>query len=100
MVAAVGVLIAGGFKVGGTGLEKAARQALMQVTAEVANLRGLITELRPAALDELGLTAAIEGLARRMQVVEGLEVDLDTSLGIERLGSSSRRRCTGWFRRR
>ena len=33
--------------------------------AEIANLRALITELRPAALDELGLEAAIEGLGSR-----------------------------------
>ena len=29
-------------------------------------LRGLVRELRPAALDELGLAAAIEGLATRV----------------------------------
>ena len=52
------------------------RQATEQLTTEIANLRALITELRPAALDELGLVAALEGLARRAREVEGLELDL------------------------
>ena len=85
MVARVGVLIAGGLKVGGTGLEKAARQALIQVTAEVANLRGLITELRPAASTRWASPPRSRGW-RGDAGAEGLEVDLDTSLGIERLG--------------
>jgi signal transduction histidine kinase len=84
-LAALGVLISSGLKAGGSGLERAAQQAREQISTEVANLRALITELRPAALDELGLTAAIEGLAQRMTTVEGLEVELDVALGAERL---------------
>ncbi len=52
-------------------------QATEQLSTEIANLRALITELRPAALDQLGLVAALEGLGRRSGDVEGLEVELD-----------------------
>jgi signal transduction histidine kinase len=38
-------------------------------------LRGLISELRPAALDELGLAASVRDLAERTQAVYGLEVE-------------------------
>jgi signal transduction histidine kinase len=79
-LAALGVLLNTGLRAGGEALERAARQATEQVSAEIAGLRALITELRPAALDELGLVAAIEGLARRARDVEGLEVDLELEL--------------------
>jgi signal transduction histidine kinase len=63
------------------GSEEALRSAIAQATSEIRDqiraLRALITELRPAALDELGLSAAIESLAERMRSVEGLEVELD-----------------------
>jgi signal transduction histidine kinase len=42
--------------------------------AEIDGLRHLITELRPAALDDLGLAAALEALARRAQAIDGLNV--------------------------
>ena len=48
-------------RAGGAALEQAARTATEQLSTEIANLRALITELRPAALDELGLVAAVEG---------------------------------------
>ena len=75
-LAALKVLLQTGLKVGGEALEQAARQAADQVTTEIANLRALITELRPAALDQLGLPAALEGLAQRSREVDGLEVDV------------------------
>jgi signal transduction histidine kinase len=76
-LAALGVLLSSGLRTGGDALEQAARQATEQVSTEIANLRALITELRPAALDQLGLVAALEGLGRRSADVEGLEVALD-----------------------
>ena len=72
------------------GSEAALRSAVEQATAEIRNqiqaLRALITELRPAALDELGLGAAIESLAERTRTIEGLEVELDVpaDAGLER----------------
>jgi signal transduction histidine kinase len=50
--------------------------AVGQLDQEIATLRGLITELRPAALDELGLHAAVTALADRSRRL-GLEVDVD-----------------------
>ena len=41
---------------------------------EIDGLRHLITELRPAALDDLGLEAALQALARRAQAIDGLDV--------------------------
>jgi signal transduction histidine kinase len=65
------------------GSEESLRSAVAQTTSEIRNqihaLRALIAELRPAALDELGLGAAIESLAERMRTVEGLDVELDVS---------------------
>ncbi|MEO6857290.1 MAG: GAF domain-containing sensor histidine kinase [Solirubrobacteraceae bacterium] len=46
------------------------------VLDETVKLRHLIAELRPAVLDEVGLSAALESLAHRLKIVEGLEVEL------------------------
>jgi signal transduction histidine kinase len=62
-------------------LEQAVRTAVEQIGTEIEKLRMLITELRPAALDELGLQPAIESLASRVAAVEGLEVETDVGLG-------------------
>jgi signal transduction histidine kinase len=48
---------------------------------EIDGLRHLITELRPAALDDLGLAAALEALARRAQAIDGLDVRIEMQLG-------------------
>jgi PAS domain S-box-containing protein len=50
-------------------------QAQEQIEEEMEKLRGLISELRPAALDELGLAASVRDLADRTQAVYGLEVE-------------------------
>ncbi|HWD11249.1 MAG TPA: ATP-binding protein [Solirubrobacteraceae bacterium] len=50
---------------------------------EIDGLRHLITELRPAALDDLGLAAALEALARRAQAIDGLDVSTDIEIGLE-----------------
>jgi signal transduction histidine kinase len=48
---------------------------------EIDGLRHLITELRPAALDDLGLAAALEALARRVRAMDGLDVQTEIDLG-------------------
>lgn len=55
---------------GGATLEDTVRNAISGLEEEIAGLRGLIRELRPAALDELGLAAALEGLAARAEAVD------------------------------
>lgn len=56
-------------------------EALDQLSLEITGLRGLITELRPAALDSLGLEAALDSLARRAAGTG--DFDLDLTLNIE-----------------
>ena len=51
---------------------------------EIANLRTLIVELRPAALDEYGVAAAIESLAERTAARQGIAVDAHVDLAWER----------------
>ena len=50
-------------------------QAQDHIAAEMEKLRGLISELRPAALDELGLEASVRDLAERIRLVYGLPVE-------------------------
>jgi signal transduction histidine kinase len=60
----------------------AVTDAVAQIEQDMANLRALITELRPAALDDLGTEAAIRDLADRART-RGLEVDLAIDLAYE-----------------
>jgi signal transduction histidine kinase len=54
--------------------------AIGHVDREVEGLRHLITALRPAALDDLGLVAALEALARRAGAIDGLTVQTDIAV--------------------
>ena len=65
------------------GLSATVEAVLERLGDEIDGLRHLITELRPAALDDLGLEAALEALARRAQAVDGLEVQTEIGLGPE-----------------
>jgi signal transduction histidine kinase len=70
--------------------EHAMRTAIEQVEHEIANLRAIIADLRPAALDELGLVPAIEALLARHRG-HGLKVSAELDLpapGGARLESS------------
>jgi signal transduction histidine kinase len=64
-------------------LRVAVEAALEGLGEEIDGLRHLITELRPAALDDLGLAAALQALARRMQAIDGLDVQTEIDLGPE-----------------
>jgi signal transduction histidine kinase len=55
--------------------QEAMREAVAQIGREIENLRAIITELRPAALDELGLRSAIEGLLDRHREQSGFHLD-------------------------
>jgi signal transduction histidine kinase len=57
-------------------------EAVTQLTSDIAGLRALITDLRPAALDQLGPAAAIEAWADRLRR-NGLEVDVSVELAYE-----------------
>jgi signal transduction histidine kinase len=62
------------------GIREAAKQAVTGLDTAIRNLQGLITELRPAALDQLGIGAAIESLAARVQTASKASVEMDVSL--------------------
>jgi signal transduction histidine kinase len=62
---------------------KAVATAVTLIEDEIANLRSLITELRPAALDELGLGAAIEGLADNHAATTGMGTQVNLALARE-----------------
>jgi signal transduction histidine kinase len=67
----------------GEALREAVGAVLDGLGNEIDGLRHLITELRPAALDDLGLAAALEALARRAQAIDGLDVKTEIALGEE-----------------
>jgi len=64
-------------------MAEAVMAAVVQIEDEIANLRSLITELRPAALDELGLEAAIESLVDSHTAATGHEVRMTITLALE-----------------
>ena len=55
------------------------------VVSTLRDVRRLAVELRPKALDDFGLVAALERLAQSFQEQTGIEVDLEATLGDERL---------------
>jgi signal transduction histidine kinase len=64
-------------------LSSAVDTVLEGLGEEIDGLRHLITELRPAALDDLGLVPALEALARRAQAIDGLEVQTEIDINDE-----------------
>jgi two-component system, NarL family, sensor histidine kinase DevS len=80
-LAALRVLLSGALRSGDhERLQTAVGDAIEYLKTGVGDLRSLITDLRPAALDEFGIKAALETLAERVtrqsDVVVDLEVDL------------------------
>jgi signal transduction histidine kinase len=63
-------------------LEQAVGQAIEDLDEGIANLRSLVTDLRPVALDDLGLATALEVLCERVSR-HGLEVDRSIELAYE-----------------
>jgi signal transduction histidine kinase len=71
-------------------LDEALGQAIELVTGGIANLRGLIADLRPAALDDIGTGAALSGLVDRVRATSGLAVELTVDLAFEAGRAASR----------
>jgi signal transduction histidine kinase len=77
-LAGLRMLLAGARRSGDrTRIDSALEAALERLTTGIGDLRSLIADLRPAALDELGIAPALETLASR---VSDIEVDLDVDL--------------------
>jgi signal transduction histidine kinase len=71
-------------------IEAALGEAIELITTGIADLRALITDLRPAALDELGTKPALESLTARVAHQYGLEVEFDVDLAYEQGRSGTR----------
>jgi signal transduction histidine kinase len=73
-----------------TALHQTLENAVQQIGEEIANLRALITELRPAALDELGLAPALDALFDRVRTLHGLELEARVELRYEARSAPTR----------
>jgi signal transduction histidine kinase len=71
-------------------LRAAVDDAVDQLATAVADLRAIITDLRPAALDELGLDPALRALVERLQGQTDLDVRVEIDLALERGEASTR----------
>jgi signal transduction histidine kinase len=58
----------------------ALERAVERLDSGIHNLQGLITDLRPAALDEIGVAAALEALVERVAATSTLSIELDADL--------------------
>ncbi|MGZ4270093.1 MAG: sensor histidine kinase [Solirubrobacteraceae bacterium] len=65
-------------------MREAMRDATKQLTGDIESLRALIAELRPPALDQLGLAPALASLAQRTGAANDLEVRADVELPDDR----------------
>ena len=64
-------------------LSAATRKVVDQLQFSIESLQNLITELRPASLDQLGLRPAMEALVARTAATSGLAIDASIRLGDE-----------------
>jgi signal transduction histidine kinase len=64
-------------------LERAAEEAIERSTAAIESLRNLITDMRPASLDELGAGPALDALIERARRLSGLTITADVDLAYE-----------------
>ncbi|HEY1689945.1 MAG TPA: GAF domain-containing sensor histidine kinase [Solirubrobacteraceae bacterium] len=75
------VLLASALRRGNpTQIATAAQETVGHIEREIRNLRSIISELRPAALDELGLRDAIEALVEHQAEAHSLKIELDLHL--------------------
>jgi signal transduction histidine kinase len=82
-LASVRLILAAARRTGEAGaLAEAVDHAVGQLQSDMDNLRALITDLRPGALDELGVEAAIVDLVGRLGSA-GVAVDVDIDMAYE-----------------
>lgn len=62
-----------------TAKDERIRQAIEDIELEIGNLRGIISDLRPSLLDDLGLIPAVEAMLDRQREA-GLEIVSDLAL--------------------
>jgi PAS domain S-box-containing protein len=61
-------------------LHETGQDAVRQIDDEILKLRKLITELRPASLDTIGLEAALNALAEQHQQASNIRIDCEFEL--------------------
>jgi signal transduction histidine kinase len=71
-------------------LETAARQAVDELAHASSALRDLINDLRPAALDQLGVMPALEALVRRVRRYSNAEIGLHVDLAYDNGAAEAR----------
>ena len=71
-------------------IQEAVERSLEQLACSIKALQGLITELRPASLDELGVKPALDALVRRTSERFDLRVDANFDLAYDRGREPSR----------
>ena len=59
---------------------RAAEQAVRQIDGQITELQALIMELRPAALDDIGLESALTSLFERVREAHGVTVQAELAL--------------------
>src|SRR6185436_18056282 len=64
-------------------LAEAVAQAVDHVDQSIQAMRSLITDMRPASLDQLGVAPALEALAERWTALSGTDADLHVDLQFE-----------------
>jgi signal transduction histidine kinase len=84
---ALSVLLSSGL---GRDLETPVHQALSFIEEQIASLRALISDLRPAVLDELGIQPALEALVERGATPPEAAVDLEVDLAYGRDEATTR----------
>ena len=67
----------------GGALRTMLQEAIDRTAQGITNLRHLITDLRPAALDDLGVAPALRSLVARMAAEGELEIDTDVDLAFD-----------------
>lgn len=93
-LAGVRVLLAGALRRSDAAeLRSVASEAVDQLQGDIDGLRALITDLRPAALDELGLAPALHALTERVAARHGVEITTalqpDAARAVQRLSADT-----------
>lgn len=71
-------------------IESAAEQAIAQLEGQINELNRLINDLRPAALERLGLAGALQALAEESSARSGVAIEPAIELSDERSGEEDR----------
>jgi len=71
-------------------IESAAEEAIAQLESQINELNRLINDLRPAALERLGLAGALQALAEESAARSGVEVEASIEVSDERSGEEDR----------